>query len=37
MVVGEPQILAQVKEAYRLATQQETAGPLTHAAFQSAL
>lgn len=37
MVVGEAQILAQVKEAYQLATQQESAGPLTHAAFQAAV
>jgi glutamyl-tRNA reductase len=37
MVVGEPQILAQVKHAYRLACQQAAAGPLTHAAFQAAL
>ncbi len=37
MVVGEPQILAQVKQAYQLATQQATAGPLTHAAFQAAV
>ncbi len=37
MVVGEPQILSQVKQAYQLATQMETTGPLTHSAFQSAL
>jgi glutamyl-tRNA reductase len=37
MVVGEPQILAQVKQAYQLATQQKAAGPLTHAAFQAAV
>jgi glutamyl-tRNA reductase len=37
MVVGEPQILAQVKGAYQLATEQESTGPLTHAAFQAAL
>jgi len=36
MVVGEPQILAQVKQAYQLATEQHTAGPLIHAAFQAA-
>lgn len=36
MVVGEPQILAQVKQAYQLATEQTTAGPLIHAVFQSA-
>jgi len=37
MVLGEPQILAQVKEAYQTATDGETAGPLLHAAFQAAL
>jgi len=37
MVVGEPQILAQVKQAYQLATQNESTGPLTHAAFQAAV
>jgi len=37
MVVGEPQILAQVKNAYQLATGQEGAGPLTHSAFQAAV
>lgn len=37
MVVGEPQILAQVKEAYQLASQQQAAGPLMHAAFQVAV
>lgn len=37
MVVGEPQILAQVKQAYQLAMEQESAGPLTHAIFQAAL
>jgi glutamyl-tRNA reductase len=37
MVVGEPQILSQVKQAYQLATRQEATGPLTHAAFQAAL
>jgi len=37
MVVGEPQILSQVKQAYQLATQQATVGPLTHAAFQAAV
>jgi glutamyl-tRNA reductase len=37
MVVGEPQILAQVKLAYQTATEQETAGPLLHAAFQASL
>lgn len=37
MVLGEPQILAQVKNAYLLATEMSTAGPLSHAAFQAAL
>jgi glutamyl-tRNA reductase len=37
MVVGEPQILAQVKHAYQVAEQQETAGPVIHGMFQAAL
>jgi glutamyl-tRNA reductase len=37
MVLGEPQILAQVKQAYDLACLRNAAGPLTHAAFQAAL
>jgi glutamyl-tRNA reductase len=37
MVVGEPQILAQVKEAYRLANDQHSTGPLTHGIFQAAV
>lgn len=37
MVVGEPQILSQVRQAYQLATEKRSAGPLTHAIFQSAL
>ena len=37
MVVGEPQILSQVKQAYQLATERDAAGPLSHAVFQSAL
>lgn len=37
MVLGEPQILAQVKEAYQTATEQDTTGPLMHAMFQAAL
>ena len=37
MVLGEPQIFAQVKEAYQLATQQDNTGPLMHAIFQTAL
>jgi glutamyl-tRNA reductase len=36
MVVGETQILSQVKEAYDLACHWGSAGPLTHAAFQAA-
>ncbi len=37
MVVGEPQILAQVKEAYQCAQQAGTTGPLLHDVFQTAL
>ncbi len=37
MVIGEPQILAQVKQAYDLATRHDNTGPVTHAAFQAAL
>jgi len=37
MVLGEPQILAQVKDAYELATRQDSTGPLLHAVFQSAI
>lgn len=37
MVVGEAQILAQVKQAYELATSANATGPLTNAVFQSAL
>lgn len=37
MVVGEPQILSQVKQAYQLANEQDATGPLTHAIFQAAL
>lgn len=37
MVVGEPQILSQVKEAYRIATHGEFTGPLTNGAFQGAI
>jgi glutamyl-tRNA reductase len=37
MVLGEPQILAQVKQAYQLALDHESAGPLTHEIFQAAL
>ena len=37
MVVGEAQILSQVKQAYQLATDEQATGPLTHAAFQAAI
>ncbi len=37
MVVGEPQILSQVKQAYELARDQNSAGAITHAVFQAAL
>ncbi len=37
MVIGEGQILPQVKQAYDLATERQSAGPLTHAAFQAAI
>lgn len=37
MVVGEPQILAQVKQAYQVADQQQAAGPVIHGMFQAAL
>src|SRR5205085_4985081 len=37
MVVGEPQILSQVKQAYDLACIRNAAGPLTHGAFQAAM
>lgn len=37
MVLGEPQIVAQVKEAYALAQDHSAAGPLTNALFQRAL
>lgn len=37
MVVGEAQILAQVKQAYELAQQADHTGPLTHLAFQAAM
>lgn len=36
MVVGEAQIISQVKQAYELACASGSAGPLTHAAFQAA-
>jgi glutamyl-tRNA reductase len=37
MVVGEPQILSQVKQAYQLAQNHQSTGPLTHDVFQAAL
>lgn len=37
MVLGEPQILAQIKEAYRLASEEGTVGIVSHSLFQSAL
>jgi len=37
MVVGEPQIVAQVKQAYELAQREKTTGPLTNSIFQTAL
>jgi glutamyl-tRNA reductase len=37
MVIGETQIMSQVKQAYELATQHNTTGQFTHAAFQRAM
>ncbi|UUO06185.1 glutamyl-tRNA reductase [Blastopirellula sp. J2-11] len=37
MVVGEAQILSQVKQAYELSTQIDSAGTLTHSCFQAAI
>lgn len=37
MIVGEPQILGQVKEAYRLAAERAAAGPVMHRVMDSAL
>jgi glutamyl-tRNA reductase len=37
MVVGEPQILSQVKQAYETAKVRHSAGPLTHGIFQTAV
>tara|TARA_R100001132_G_scaffold27161_1_gene31112 strand:+ start:6362 stop:7642 length:1281 start_codon:yes stop_codon:yes gene_type:complete len=37
MVLGEPQIVNQVKEAYQCATDNAFCGPLTHALFQQAI
>jgi glutamyl-tRNA reductase len=37
MVIGEPQILSQVKQAYQAAVEAGTAGPMLHELFQTAL
>lgn len=37
MVLGEPQVVNQVKAAYRTAERNESCGPLTHALFQRAM
>lgn len=37
MVVGEAQILSQVKQAYEMATDVDCAGTLTHSVFQAAI
>jgi glutamyl-tRNA reductase len=37
MVVGEPQILSQVRQAYQAAVDQQATGPLLHRVFQAAL
>ncbi len=37
MVLGEPQIVRQVKEAYREAEENQACGPFTHALFQAAI
>ena len=37
MVLGEPQIVSQVKEAYQKAQENGACGPLTHAMFQGAI
>jgi glutamyl-tRNA reductase len=37
MVIGEAQILSQVKQAYDVATTEQSVGPLTNSAFQAAL
>ncbi len=37
MVLGEPQIVNQVKEAYRVAQENDACGALTHALFQRAM
>lgn len=37
LVLGEPQIVSQVREAYESAARQGVCGPLTHALFQGAI
>jgi glutamyl-tRNA reductase len=37
MVIGEPHIVAQIKQAYELACERDSTGPLTNQAFQAAL
>ena len=37
MVLGEPQIVSQVKDAYQNAQKNDACGPLTHAMFQGAI
>lgn len=37
MVLGEPQIVSQVKDAYRLARENDACGPMTNALFQRAI
>ena len=37
MVLGEPQIASQVKQAYEIAQQVHSTGPMTHGCFQAAL
>ena len=37
MVLGEPQIVSQVKDAYRIAVENDACGPLTNALFQRAI
>ena len=37
MVLGEPQIVNQVREAYRIAEAQASCGPIVHALFQGAV
>jgi glutamyl-tRNA reductase len=37
LVLGEGQILGQVREAYRAAVERKTAGPIFHSVFQTAL